>query len=72
VIPGLRQEAAAVLASDEGPWETILNELGWWGVVEADDTGEADAGDSSLPTGSEESPASSPPTTASRSRTSKR
>lgn len=72
VIPGLQREAADVLAGDAGPWETILSELGWWATTEADDTGEAAAGDSSLPTGSEESPASSPPTMASRSRTSKR
>lgn len=71
-IPGMAQETADVLAADSGPWESILVELGWWQKSEPASEGEATAGDSSLPTGSPASVESSPPTTASRSRTSKR
>lgn len=78
VIPGLTREAAAVLAGDDGPWQDILVELGWWERMEpqaqedGDVEGEAVAGDPSLSTGSPASPDSSPPTTASRSRTASR
>jgi hypothetical protein len=72
-IPGLERGAADVAASDGGPWERILVELGWWQATgEAAPEGEAAAGDSDGSTGSPASPDSSEPTTASRSRTAKR
>lgn len=73
VIPGLDRASADVLASDGGPWEQLLVELGWWTArAEAPPEGEAGAGDPIPSTGSPASPGSSERTTASRSRTAKR
>jgi hypothetical protein len=69
----LSKEIAAVLASDAGPWESVLVDLGWWTVIrEATTTGEANAGEPALSTGSPALPDSSARTTDSRSRTVKR
>jgi hypothetical protein len=71
-VPGLDHAAADVLSNDGGAWEPILIELGWWTTTtEASTEGEAVAADPSPSTGSAASPDFSPPSTASRSRTSK-
>lgn len=65
VIPGLPKPAADLLAIDDGPWEGVLVELGWWAKAEPTEQipeGEAEAGDSSLSTGSPASADSSPVT----------
>lgn len=70
VIPGLDMDAANVLAADEGEWETILSELGWWTVAAAaedDADPEATAPAASAPTGAASSPDSQPATQASSS-----
>jgi hypothetical protein len=73
VLPGLEQKAADMLAVDQGPWESILVELGWWQPAEeARPAGEAAAGGPGPSTGSPASPDSSAPTTGSRSRTRRR
>lgn len=68
VIPGLTSEDANLLASDGGPWQDILVELGWRqpnaesiAADGDDDAGEAGAGASIGPDGS---PASASPTPA--------
>lgn len=67
VIPGLSKETAELLAVDDGPWEGILAELGWWQKTEQPEEtaeGEAAAGEPTPSTGDTDSPASSPPTRA--------
>ena len=52
VIPGLEMDAANVLAADDGAWESILAELGWWVVADKDSADpEATAPADSAPTG---------------------
>lgn len=65
-IPGLDADRANVLAADEGAWEAILGELGWWAIAEASDDPEAPApaGDTA-PTGAPSSQDVLPPTQAS-------
>lgn len=61
VIPGLDMDTANLLASDDGPWNAILTELGWWDTAPAETSEatadpEAAAGESAGPS---DSPASS-------------
>lgn len=70
-IPGLEDTDANILAADDGQWQAILVELGWWQAMPADDGAEADDGpesgaEASVPTGepaSADSSASMAPTT---------
>ena len=68
-IPGLDMDAANVLAADDGEWESILAELGWWtaAAAEGDADPEATAPAASAPTGAASSPDLQPPTQASMS-----
>lgn len=67
VIPGLDDDAANILASDDGQWKPILVGLGWWNEApvdaeEADADPEAVAVETGVPTGSTALPDSSPAT----------
>jgi len=65
-IPGLDADQANVLAADGGEWESILGELGWWGVAEdMDEDPEVTAPAVSEPTGASSSQEPAPPTQAS-------
>lgn len=70
VIPGLDMDAANVLAADDGEWEAILAELGWWTVTAAEDDADPEAtapvgATTVAPTGAASSPDLQPPTQAS-------
>lgn len=62
VILGLDMDAANVLAADDGEWEAILAELGWWTVSAAEDgadpeaTAPAETTTNAAPTGAASSP----------------
>jgi hypothetical protein len=66
VIPGLTPDHAGVLAADDGEWQTLLIELGWWAAPDEmpaeDDDPEATAPAVAVSTGADDSPDSSPVT----------
>lgn len=70
VMPGLDQQTASVLAGEDGDWEAILTDLGWFSptptdaVEAAGPEGEGEA--PSPPTGASSSPASAPSTASGR------
>lgn len=64
VVPGLSEEQAGVLASDDGPWRDILVELGWLEALPAaeDDADPEAQGGADTSAGPTASPDSQPAT----------